>query len=74
MTDMARELRGKCLSLLGMLGDGRWHTQQECAASGGMRYSARILELRRRGHDIETRQVDGRQFVYRLAPRGTLFD
>lgn len=40
------------------------HTQQECMRAGGMRYGARLEELRKLGHDIETIRVDHARGAY----------
>ena len=39
--------------VLNTLWDCKWHTFKELASVGGIRHSARILELRRLGYDIE---------------------
>ena len=43
-----------------LLGDQLWHTHRSLSAKtvGGNRYSARILELKRMGYDIEDRPLD----------------
>ena len=57
--------------LLALLVDNEWHDWSECESVGGMRYSARILELRRLGHHIERqgRKPDGCK--YRLTSKGS---
>lgn len=42
-------------ALLTMFSDRQWHSHDELARVGGVRYSARILELKRLGHDIESK-------------------
>ena len=50
-----------------LLSDGRWHAHHELAAVGGVRYSARLLELRRLGYEIESRELPrGSGKVYRM--------
>ena len=53
-------------ALLALLSDGRPHHMREAQAHGGWRYGARILELRREGHVIETRQLARGEFQYQL--------
>ena len=61
--------------LLQLLKDGQWHDQHACTEAGGMRYSARVKELRAQGYRIETQRLEPRRFFYRLiAPaQGRLF-
>lgn len=51
--------------LLGLLSDLRWHHNKELHVAG-VRYSARLLELKRLGYRIEKRQGDV-GYEYRLA-------
>jgi hypothetical protein len=41
--------------LLVLFSDKNWHSHEELAQVGGIRYSARILELKRLGHDVESK-------------------
>lgn len=55
-----------------LLADGRWHGSDELVAAGGLRFGARLLELRRGldGRpplDVDTDQHDGK-WRYRIAP------
>jgi hypothetical protein len=68
-----QELATNKARLLELLGDGRWHDQWELVKAGGLRYSARIMELRGDGHAVETHHVRGRQWSYRLVPKASLF-
>jgi hypothetical protein len=45
--------------LFDWLSDLRWHTYKELRTIGGTRYGARILELKRLGYRIETRNIEG---------------
>lgn len=46
-------------SVLSTLSDGKWHSNTELVKGGsGYRYGAVILELRKKGHDIETKCVE----------------
>jgi hypothetical protein len=65
--DYAREKRPHRQRVLELLWDCRWHSAREVCGAGGVRYSARLLELRRLGYAIESRgqNVDGKD--YRLA-------
>ena len=51
--------------LVRLLSDARWHGMKEMQAEGGYRYGARLLEMRKAGMKIETRQVFGDVFEYR---------
>ncbi len=57
--------RTKRDALLELLRDGLWHPTLECTEHGGLRFGARLLELRQDGFDIETRGEDN-QCAYRL--------
>ena len=63
--DFAEEKKPARERLLDLLLDGRWHSWQECQSVGGVRYSARLLELKRQGHRIETRGEKHSGFDYR---------
>ncbi len=39
-------------ALFALLADGAWHAHHELAEAGGVRYSARVLELKRLGFGI----------------------
>lgn len=41
--------------LLALFSDKKWHSHEKLAIIGGVRYSARLLELKRLGYDIESR-------------------
>ncbi len=56
--------------LLELLSDKIWHTWKECEHAGGMRYSARLLELKRQGWVIESRGSASEGKDYRLLGRG----
>ena len=73
MTDHAtikQSLRDRLLSLLW---DQQWHPNWELAQFSGVRYGARVLELRRLGYVIETKDLAGDDLgkEYRLASRQT---
>jgi hypothetical protein len=66
-TDHAHVHETKRDAVFRLLSDGRWHAHYEIASVGGVRYSARILELKRMGYTIEAQdgQIEqGR--VYRM--------
>jgi hypothetical protein len=47
--------------LLEMLMDMRWHTPAEMRRAGGVRHSARLLELKRLGYKIDDRPMTGKE-------------
>ena len=54
-------------SIRALLSDGGWHGMDEMERAGGMRYGARIYELRH--HDglcIEARRIEAGVYVYRM--------
>jgi hypothetical protein len=53
-TDHATTHLTKRTALFRLLSDGAWHAHHELAEAGGVRYSARVLELRRLGYGIVT--------------------
>ena len=55
-------------ALLDLLSDGAWHTMTELAEVSGYRYSARIFELRKKGHRIEKQTLGADVYWYRLLP------
>jgi hypothetical protein len=55
-------------SIRALLSDGRWHSMSEMERAGGMRYGARLFELRH--HDrlcIEVHRIKAGAYEYRLA-------
>jgi hypothetical protein len=52
--------------LLDILSDLQWHSSTELTSTG-IRYSARILELKRMGYQIEDEYVGAQDKRYRLA-------
>ncbi len=49
-------------ALFSLLSDGAWHQHHELARAGGVRYSARLLELKRLGFAIDSEDAsDGEQ-------------
>jgi hypothetical protein len=67
-TDHAHVHETKRAALFRLLSDGRWHAHYELAGVGGVRYSARLLELKRLGYGIDSTDVAGEQGKrYRLA-------
>lgn len=56
--------------LLDLLSDYRWHSFMECKAAGGIRYGARILELKRLGYTIESQGKRGDGYNYCLTGMG----
>jgi len=56
--------------LYDLLADLYWHSAKELSRVGGVRYGARILELKRLGYQIESREVEGQEGKdYRLISR-----
>jgi len=54
-------------SIRALLSDGRWHSMAEMERVGGMRYGARLFELRH--HDklrIEARRIKAGVYEYRM--------
>jgi hypothetical protein len=47
--------------LLELLMDMRWHKPSEMRKAGGVRYSARLLELKRLGYKFDDRPLAGEQ-------------
>lgn len=68
-----RQLGGLAAQLLGaMKAEPGWHDQQWMMRWGGMRYSARVHELRSRGHRIDERNTGGRRWEYCLREPGQM--
>lgn len=54
-------------ALFALLRDGAWHAHYELARVGGVRYSARLLELKRLGYSIESEEsATGQGKSYRM--------
>ena len=50
-----------------LLADGRWHSMAEMERAGGMRYGARLFELRHRDRlCIEARRIEAGVYEYRM--------
>lgn len=67
--DYAGNKRTQREEVLRVLSDLDWHPYMDLAAVGGVRYSARLLELKRLGYEVETRTVLGKGetgFDYKL--------
>jgi hypothetical protein len=45
--------------IFALLSDCQWHTRRELQAVGGIRYGARLLELKRMGYRIEAADTGG---------------
>jgi len=52
--------------LFGLLRDLAWHSRVQLENVAGVRYGARILELKREGYAIETKKWDEHGKAYRL--------
>lgn len=59
-------MTGKRGAVLRRLQRGAWVKQWTLMRAGGMRYGARLYELRRLGWRIETKCLGGGEFVYRM--------
>lgn len=72
MTDFAKEKASSRQRVLDMLWDKEWHEWHEIHRVGGVRYSARLLELKRLGYDIETKgsKVEGLSYRLRSFTKG----
>lgn len=68
--ELHKTARGRVLLTLH---DLKWHANHELSKKsvGGIRYSARLLELKRLGYDIEDRDIEGAKAgkEYRLRSR-----
>ncbi|MBF6600349.1 MAG: hypothetical protein IVW36_07560 [Dehalococcoidia bacterium] len=53
-------------SMVTMLGDGQWHSQQDMVDATSFRFGAIIHTLRKKGFDIEKRHLGGTLWEYRL--------
>jgi hypothetical protein len=53
--------------VLELLRDGAWHTQQEMQRVGGLRYGARVHELRAAGLNVEAEERGPGVFHWRLS-------
>lgn len=57
-------------AILHLLSDHRWHSSRELyQASGSFRYGARIDDLRKKGHVIESKAISVSMWEYRLIPK-----
>ena len=66
-TDHAHVHLTKRTALFRLLSDGQWHAHYELAEVAGVRYSARLLELKRIGYAVDRKPIDGEQgFRYRM--------
>lgn len=72
--DYAKKNKPKREQLLKLLSDLRWHPHYELRNRGGIRYSARLLELKRLGYLIEDRRLSeqGKEYRLRTLKRGAL--
>jgi len=64
--DYAKKNKPKREQLLKLLSDLRWHPHYELRRRGGIRYSARLLELKRLGYLIESQRLSEQGKEYRL--------
>ncbi len=55
-------------AILELLRDGLPHSQMALLSVGGLRYGARLYDLRRMGHTIDTINTGDDKFYYRLVP------
>jgi len=62
------EWMSKRQAILERLSDLQWHSWRELNAVGGVRYGARVLELKRQGHIIDTKASPTGGRYYKLAP------
>jgi hypothetical protein len=66
-TDYAEVNKTKRQRVLELLSDLQWHTHVELQVVGGVRYGARLLELKRLGYAIEDQSLEPQGKRYRLA-------
>lgn len=59
-------------AILRLLSDGKQHHMTEMEMVGGMRFGARVFELRKKGFAIETMHIGADETCYRLIPSGQL--
>lgn len=59
-------LPGKQKALLKLLGDYKYHTQQEMLESVGWRFSAVVETLRKKDFDIHSNHIEGTVWEYKL--------
>lgn len=60
--DHAKINVSKRAALFTLLSDGAWHMHHELARVGGVRYSARLLELKHLGYSVDSESAsDGEQ-------------
>ncbi len=54
-------------SIRALLSDGRWHSMAEMERAGGMRYGARLFELRHKDRlCIEVHRIEAGAYEYRM--------
>jgi hypothetical protein len=66
-TDFAEINKTKRQRVLELLNDLQWHTHVELQVVGGVRYGARLLELKRLGYLIDDQSLEPQGKRYRLA-------
>lgn len=59
MTDFGKVKEPARIRVLDLLSDLEWHSWSELKDVGGVRYSARIHELRRQGYEIKVSPIEG---------------
>ena len=66
-----RELGDQAKAILEVLSDGGWHTVNELEeVSLSRRVAARIWDLKKAGHKIDSRRAHGRTWEYREVNNG----
>lgn len=65
-TDHAVAHETKRDALLRLLSDREWHAHHQLASVAGVRYSARLLELKRLGYTIDTVDIAAQGRAYRM--------
>ena len=66
----APRLGRACRALLRLMADHEWHDNTELTAVGGMRFGARLEEMKDAGFPFRREKVTGGVWRYRLLDRG----
>ena len=64
--DVEPTRKAQCARLLELLRDGEWHQHAEMVDAASTRFSARVFDLRKAGHPIESKRITTAHWEYRL--------